>query len=40
MLTYKVTVKIENSKQFVGNGKSIKVAQQSAAKKLIENIGI
>jgi len=39
-LTYKVTVKIENSKKFVGNGKSIKVAQQSAAKKLIENIGI
>ena len=39
-LTYKVEVKIENSDQFIGNGKSIKIAQQSAAKKLIEDIGI
>ena len=39
-LTYKVVVKIENSGQFIGNGKSIKIAQQSAAKKLIVDIGI
>ena len=39
-LTYKVEVKIEKSNLFTGNGKSIKIAQQSAAKKLIEDIGI
>jgi ribonuclease-3 len=39
-LTYKVGVKIENSDQFIGIGKSIKNAQQSAAKKLIKDIGI
>ena len=38
--TYKVEVKIENSNLFTGNGKSIKIAQQSAAKKLLEDIGI
>ena len=35
-----VEVKIENSAQFVGNGKSIKIAQQNAAKKLLDNMGI
>ncbi len=39
-LIYKVEVKIENSAEFVGNGKSIKIAQQNAAKKLLDNIGI
>ena len=39
-LTYKVEVMIENSAQFVGNGKSIKMAQQNAAKKLLNNMGI
>ena len=39
-LTYKVEVKIENSNQFIGNGKSIKIAQQNAAKKLLEDMGI
>ena len=35
---YKVSVSIENSKQFTGNGKSIKIAEQNAAKKLLNNI--
>tara|TARA_B100000749_G_scaffold62071_1_gene45705 strand:- start:1156 stop:1812 length:657 start_codon:yes stop_codon:yes gene_type:complete len=39
-LTYKVEVKIQNSAQFFGNGKSIKIAQQNAAKKLLDNMGI
>jgi ribonuclease-3 len=39
-LTYKAEVRIENSAKFVGNGKSIKTAQQSAAEKLLEDIGI
>ena len=39
-LTYKVEVKIENSAKFVGDGKSIKMAQQNAAKKLLGNMGI
>ena len=39
-LTYKVEVKIENSAKFTGNGKSIKMAQQNAAKKLLNNMGI
>ena len=39
-LIEKVEVKIEKSAQFVGNGKSIKIAQQNAAKKLLENMGI
>jgi ribonuclease-3 len=39
-LTYKVVVKIEHSAQFVGNGKSIKIAQQNAARKLLDNMEI
>ena len=39
-LTYRVEVRIENSDQFAGNGKSIKMAQQNAAKKLLLSIGI
>ena len=39
-LTYKAEVRIKNSAKFVGNGKSIKTAQQSAAEKLLENMGI
>jgi len=39
-LIYTVEVKIENSEQFVGNGKSIKMAQQNAAKKLLNNMEI
>ena len=36
--SYKVGVKIMNSKQYIGNGKSIKLAQQSAAKSLLADI--
>ena len=36
---YKVSVTIENLKQFTGNGTSIKIAQQNAAKKLLKDIG-
>ena len=39
-LTYKVEVKIENSAKFTGKGKSIKMAQQNAAEKLLNNMGI
>ena len=37
---YKVSVTIENLKQFTGNGTSIKIAEQNAAKKLLKDIGI
>ena len=37
--SYKVGVKIKTSKQYFGNGKSIKIAQQNAAKSLLSNIG-
>ena len=36
--SYKVGVKIMNTKQYIGNGKSIKLAQQSAAKSLLADI--
>ena len=35
---YQVGVKITNTKQHIGNGRSIKVAQQNAAKNLLINI--
>jgi ribonuclease III len=38
--SYKVSVKITNSNQILGYGKSIKLAQQNAAKNLLEKIGI
>ena len=39
-IIYSVSVKIINSNLFKGNGKSIKLAQQNAAQKLIKDIGI
>jgi|TARA_B110000438_G_scaffold303170_1_gene363510 ribonuclease-3 len=38
--SYKVSVKITNSNQIIGNGKSIKLAQQNAAKNLLQKIGL
>jgi len=38
--SYKVSVKITNSNQILGHGKSIKLAQQNAAKNLLQKIGL
>ncbi len=37
---FKVQVQISNSKKFIGNGKSKKIAQQNAALKLIQSLNI
>jgi ribonuclease III len=38
--SYKVSVEITNSNRILGHGKSIKLAQQNAAKNLLQKIGL